>query len=412
MSRRSGGTSLAFLKVIHPPPALSGNLDNESAGAEQPGRKARHPVSRTDELITSSDHETTPEDAPLTESIPGEEPTESAVAAKVATGGESLERYLREVSQWSLLTAEAERDLARRIAKGDTRALDEMISRNLRLVVYWAKRYRSGGLPIQDLIQEGNIGLIRAAEKFDPHKGTRFSTYASWWIRQALARAICDKQDLIRIPVHMHQKMRRVDRMLEGLDASKEASPDVEESVEKSGIVSFKEWDGARRLQQPISLDRRQDPSREGPIEVEDTATVSPMRVVYLREIQEHVGKMLGSLPPRHQAVLKLRYGLDDGNEHTLESIGSRLRISRERVRQIQTEAIQKIAEMTGLPRPGAPVTRRSASTRPGPRVKIISAISRGGRRTAASRRQTGGHGCIVGGRRTVHVPARGRRAV
>lgn len=329
-----------------------------------------------DELISSNDHESTPEDGPMLGFITGEKPTESANAAKAVTGGESLERYLREVSQWSLLSADAERELARRIAKGDTDALDELISRNLRLVVYWAKRYRSGGLPIQDLIQEGNIGLIRAAEKFDPRKGTRFSTYASWWIRQALARAICDKQDLIRIPVHMHQKMRRVDRMLEAIEA-KEGSADVEDSVERSGIVSFKEWDGARRLQQPISLDRRQDPSREGPIEVEDTATISPMRVVYLREIQENVGKMLGSLPPRHQAVLKLRYGLDDGKEHTLESIGSRLRISRERVRQIQTEAIQKIAEMTGLPRPGAPVTRRPASVRPVARVKILSAIDR-----------------------------------
>jgi len=348
----------------------------------------------------------------MLDSIPGEKPTESATAARTATGGESLERYLREVSQWSLLTAEAERDLARRIAKGDTDALDELISRNLRLVVYWAKRYRSGGLPIQDLIQEGNIGLIRAAEKFDPRKGTRFSTYASWWIRQALARAICDKQDLIRIPVHMHQKMRRVDRMLEGLDSNKEVSPDIEQSVEKSGIVSFKEWDGARRLQQPISLDRRQDPAREGPIEVEDTATVSPMRVVYLREIQENVGKMLGSLPPRHQAVLKLRYGLDDGKEHTLESIGSRLRISRERVRQIQTEAIQKIAEMTGLPRPGAPVTRRSATVRPAHRVKIISSLSRSGRRTGVSRQTVRAGGRILAGRRPAHATARRRRAV
>ena len=146
-------------------------------------------------------------------------------------GGESLELYLREVSQWSLLSPEAERELARRTAKGDPKAIEDLIKRNLRLVVYWAKRYRSSGLPIQDLIQEGNIGLMRAAEKFDPRKGTRFSTYASWWIRQALARAICDKQDLIRIPVHMHQKMRRVDRMLEGRDTVDSPRSDVEAAV-------------------------------------------------------------------------------------------------------------------------------------------------------------------------------------
>ena len=278
--------------------------------------------------------------------------------------GESLERYLREVSRWSLLSAEAERDLARRTARGDARAIEDLINRNLRLVVYWAKRYRSAGLPMQDLIQEGNIGLMRAAEKFDPRKGTRFSTYASWWIRQALARAICDKQDLIRIPVHMHQKMRRVDKLLEATGALDSPEYDLEAAVDGSGIVSYKEWESARRLQQPISLDRRQDPEREGPIEVEDRAAVNPMREVYLREIKEFVTNLLGELPLRHQAVLKMRYGLDGGKEHTLEAIGSRLRISRERVRQIQTEAIERIAALSGLPKPQPPITRRRSAGR------------------------------------------------
>ena len=324
--------------------------------------------------------------------------TEPVAAPEV--GGESLERYLREVSRWGLLSADAERDLARRTAKGDPAALEDMVNRNLRLVVYWAKRYRSSGLPIQDLIQEGNIGLMRAAEKFDPGKGTRFSTYASWWIRQALARAICDKQDLIRIPVHMHQKMRRVDRMLEtkgGLDAP---DLDVEAAVEKSGIVPFKEWESARRLQQPISLDRRTDPERDGPIEVEDHGAVNPMRAVYLREIKQYVSELMQELPPRHQAVLRLRYGLDGEREHTLESIGSRLRISRERVRQIQTEAIERIAEMTGLPKPAPPVTRRPAT----PKLKVVA-------RSRASRTQV-----RAGGRhasRGVVAPSlRKRRAV
>jgi RNA polymerase primary sigma factor len=312
--------------------------------------------------------------------VPGSE-----IAASPEVGGESLERYLREVSRWGLLSAEAERDLARRTAKGDPAALEDMVNRNLRLVVYWAKRYRSSGLPIQDLIQEGNIGLMRAAEKFDPGKGTRFSTYASWWIRQALARAICDKQDLIRIPVHMHQKMRRVDRMLEskgGLDAP---DLDVEAAVDKSGIVPFKEWESARRLQQPISLDRRQDPDRDGPIEVEDHGAVNPMRAVYLREIKQYVSQLMEELPPRHQAVLKLRYGLDGEREHTLESIGSRLRISRERVRQIQTEAIERIAEMTGLPKPAPPVTRRPAKAR----LKVLARIRASETRMRAAGRQS-----------------------
>ena len=311
-------------------------------------------------------------------------------AEETEASGESLERYLREVSRWGLLSAEAERDLARRISKGDPRALEELITRNLRLVVYWAKRYRSSGLPIQDLIQEGNIGLMRAAEKFDPRKGTRFSTYASWWIRQALARAICDKQDLIRIPVHMHQKMRRVDRLLESRGAADAPGVDVEATVERSGIVPFKEWESARRLQQPLSLDRRQDPDREGPIEVEDTTSINPMREVYLREIKEHVSRLLEDLPPRHQAVLRLRYGLDGGKEYTLEAIGARLRISRERVRQIQTEAIERIAEITGLPKPRPPVTRRTVA---GPEARIEMVAPRRARaarpvRSSARRRQ------------------------
>lgn len=323
---------------------------------------------------------------------------ETEVTETTEGGGESLERYLREVSRWSLLSAEAERDLARRTAKGDPAALEDLINRNLRLVVYWAKRYRSSGLPIQDLIQEGNIGLMRAAEKFDPRKGTRFSTYASWWIRQALARAICDKQDLIRIPVHMHQKLRRVDRMLEGVGALESPDSDVESTVERSGIVPFKEWESARRLQQPISLDRRQDPDREGPIEVVDHGAVNPMREVYLREIREYVSNLMQELPPRHQAVLKLRYGLDGEREHTLESIGSRLRISRERVRQIQTEAIERIAEMTGLPKPEPPLTRRRAAPRR--RLKVLSGSRSSRSRHRVARRPAARHATLAAPRK------------
>lgn len=286
------------------------------------------------------------EDEPATPAAGAEEATLPA-AAQVAETAESLEQYLREISRWPLLTPDAERALAKKTAKGDPKALEELVQRNLRLVIYWAKRYRSAGLPLQDLIQEGNIGLMRAAEKFDPRKGTRFSTYASWWIRQALARAICDKQDLIRIPVHMHQKLRRVDRMLERARAKKGGGAvDIERRINSSGIVAYKEWESARRLQQPISLDRRNDPEREGGIEVEDLAAANPLADIYQGEIRNYIARLLDELPPRHQMVLRMRYGMDDGTEHTLESIGGRLKISRERVRQIQSEAIERIARM------------------------------------------------------------------
>jgi RNA polymerase primary sigma factor len=298
------------------------------------------------------------EDLDDTESVPADAPDTEGSESVAGGGGESLERYLREVANWDLLSADGERALARRTVKGDPEALEEMVNRNLRLVVYWAKRYRGSGLPIQDLIQEGNLGLMRAASKFDPRRGTRFSTYASWWIRQALARAICDRQDLIRIPVYMHQKMRTIDRLLESSGIMQSPDPDIEATVERLGIIPFKDWESTRRLQQSVSLDRHPDQERDGTIEMEDEKAVNPMREVYLRETREHVWRLLKELPPRHQAVLTLRYGLDGGDEHTLESIGARLNISRERVRQIQTEAIETIAERTGLPKPAAPLTR------------------------------------------------------
>jgi len=307
---------------------------------------------------------------------------------------ESLEQYLREISRWELLTPEAERSLARKIGKGDNLALEELIQRNLRLVIYWAKRYRTAGLPLQDLIQEGNIGLMRAAEKFDPMKGTRFSTYASWWIRQALARAICDKQDLIRIPVHMHQKLRRVDRMLETARNKKSTREvDIRKKIDASGIVPFKEWEAARRLQQPISLDRRSDPDREGSIEVEDLQTMNPVSELYQDEMKSYVWQLLEELPPRHRIVLRLRYGMDDGTEHTLEAIGQRLKISRERVRQIQSEAIERISRIAVEKDPDwAPAPRKQerpparTTRRRGTRAGSPAPASRS-RRAASARR-------------------------
>lgn len=331
------------------------------------------------------------EDEPATPPAGGEE---AASSAGGDAAGESLEQYLREISRWPLLTPEAERALAKKTAKGDPQALEELIQRNLRLVIYWAKRYRSAGLPLQDLIQEGNIGLMRAAEKFDPRKGTRFSTYASWWIRQALARAICDKQDLIRIPVHMHQKLRRVDRMLERARSKKAGGGevDVERKINASGIVNFKEWEAARRLQQPISLDRRTDPDREGGIEVEDLKAANPLADIYQGEIREYILRLLDQLPGRHRMVIRLRYGMDDGTEHTLESIGTRLKISRERVRQIQSEAIERIARIASEQDPAwRPETVGIVIPRPQVASVVRRSLRRIERKPIRRRRMAGG---------------------
>ncbi|MGH9869552.1 MAG: sigma-70 family RNA polymerase sigma factor [Candidatus Polarisedimenticolia bacterium] len=267
-----------------------------------------------------------------------------ATAESVPGGAESLECYLREVSRFDLLSAPAERALAYRTTRGDPAALEEMISRNLRLVIHWAKRCRSSGMPLQDLIQEGNLGLMRAVEKFDPRRGTRFSTYASWWIRQALIHAICEKRDIIRIPFHMHQKMRIIDRMLENRGGL-ESDLDIEATVDEFDLISFKDWQGARRLQHSVSLDRGAYEERDGLIEVEDRKAINPMHGVYLREVKDHVTTLLKKLSPRQRSVLTLRYGLDGETEHTLEEIGVRLHLSRERVRQIQNEAVSRMAE-------------------------------------------------------------------
>ena len=264
-------------------------------------------------------------------------------AGTLGPGADSLDIYLNEVSRWDLLSPEAERALARRTAKGDPAALDELVNRNLRLVVHWARRYSSSHLPMQDLIQEGNMGLMRAARKFDPRKGTRFSTYATWWIKQALARAVYDKADLIRVPVHMHQKMRQVRRLL---GETEESSSAVKETIEESGIVAYEEWDNARQVRRPISLDGSGDPDDDGAIEVEDSDVVDPERKIYLDELRESIEGLLDALPPRHGAVLKLRFGLAGTGEHTLEAIGSRLKLSRERIRQIEADAIRRLAGM------------------------------------------------------------------
>ena len=303
---------------------------------------------------------------PSSDEVPDVEASEESPG-----GGESLELYLREVSRWDLLTPESEQALACRTSMGDSAALEEMINRNLRLVVYWAKRYRASGLPIQDLIQEGNIGLMRAAEKFDSRRGTRFSTYASWWIRQALARAVCDRKHLIRIPVHMHQKLRIVDRELESTGALDSPGADIESAVEELGIISFKEWERTRRLQQSVTLDRQPDPDREGTIDLVDKGAVNPLREVQLRETKERITRLLMMLPARHQTVLKLRYGLDGEVERTLEWIGAHLKISRERVRQIQAEALERMAEEPGLPKHVPPATRRCAAISRLRRVEI-----------------------------------------
>jgi RNA polymerase sigma factor (sigma-70 family) len=297
-------------------------------------------------------------------SSPGTAILSRASASGTLARGEGLGRYLHEVSNWSLLSAEGEQVLGRQIAEGDPSALRELVERNLRLVVYWARRYCHAGLPIQDLIQEGNIGLIRAAKKFDFRRGTRFSTYASNAIRQAIIRATFDMKGLIRIPIHMHQKMRSVDHMLEDAGALSSNSVDVQATVEEMGIISFRDWDRTRRIKRSISLEPGLNEDRDYPSEIEDVQAVTPLHGVHLREVKDLVSKVLKALPPRHQLVLKLRYGLDGEVEHTIQIIADQLRISRERVRQIQADALQRLAVKMRVPQSDGSAPERRGKSR------------------------------------------------
>jgi RNA polymerase primary sigma factor len=253
-----------------------------------------------------------------------------------------LGRYLRQISRGRLLTHEEELDLGRRIREGDETARSKLIEKNLRLVIPVAKKYRGRGLPFGDLIQEGNIGLMRAADKFDPEKGFRFSTYATWWIRQAVQRAVADKGRTIRVPVHMGEKMRKMARTYNELSTKLEREPTDEEVAEGIG------WDvdrvkdvksaipDATSLNQPLSSD--EGGSELGDFvedERESDAAGEVVRELETRRLMESVGR----LPERQRRVLVRRYGLDGEKPSTLADLSEELAVSRERVRQLQREA-------------------------------------------------------------------------
>jgi RNA polymerase primary sigma factor len=252
-----------------------------------------------------------------------------------------LSRYFGQISRGRLLTHEEEIDLGRRTREGDETARSELIERNLRLVIPVAKKYRGKGLPFGDLIQEGNIGLMRAADKFDPEKGFRFSTYATWWIRQAVQRAVANKGRTIRVPVHMGEKVRRMGRAYNELSAQLEREPTDEEVAERLGWGVDRVKDvksaipDATSLNQPLSSD--EGSSELGDLvedERESEVAGEVVRKLEKRRLMESVER----LPERQRRVLVRRYGLDGKKPATLAGLSEELEVSRERVRQLQRE--------------------------------------------------------------------------
>ncbi len=258
---------------------------------------------------------------------------------------EALQLFLKDIGKVDLLTAAQEIELAKRIERGDHRAKQEMVEANLRLVVSIAKRYRNQGLPFLDLIQEGTIGLVRAAEKFDHRKGFKFSTYATWWIRQAVARALADKARTIRMPVHVVEKLNKILRTERKLRAERGREPSSGEIALELDL-SLDEVEQIRRsAQTPVSLEKPVGDDEESEFGHFITDELAPQPDEMAEDVlrREALVKILGTLSERERRVLELRYGLNGEQPRTLDEVGRTFQVTRERIRQIENQSLKKL---------------------------------------------------------------------
>lgn len=262
---------------------------------------------------------------------------------------DSIQMYLREIGKVSLLTGEEEIDLAKRITKGDAAAKKKLTEANLRLVVSIAKKYMGRNLGLLDLIQEGNLGLFRAVEKFDWRKGYKFSTYATWWIRQAITRALADQSRTIRIPVHMVETLNKYAQAERSLVQDLGREPLPEEIAAEMGIEVEKVYHLKKISQETVSIDSPvgEDDGEDSSLGdfIVDEDTTKPNEMAGRQILKEYVGGILKDLDPREQKILKMRFGLEDGVTHTLEEVGEEFGVTRERIRQIESKALEKIRE-------------------------------------------------------------------
>ena len=261
---------------------------------------------------------------------------------------DSVRMYLREIGKIPLLTGEEEFALAQRVLKGEKKAKDKMAEANMRLVVSIAKRYSGRGLDFLDLIQEGNTGLLRAVEKFDPDKGFKFSTYATWWIRQAITRAIADQARTIRIPVHMVETINKLMRTQRRMTQELNREPTIEELSEELEMPPEKIEYVIKIKQDITSLDAgvgNEGEDKDSVLSdfVEDEDSITPEESASVQLLKEQVKDVLSTLSDREQKIIRMRFGLDNGKNHTLEEVGQEFAVTRERIRQIEAKALIKL---------------------------------------------------------------------
>jgi RNA polymerase primary sigma factor len=305
-------------------------------------------------LLAEDDIEIIPAAEPspdhLSDEWVAEEEEEEVLAADTTyiddIADDSVRLYLREIGKIPLLTSEEELALAQRVVAGDKKAKDQMAEANMRLVVSIAKRYVGRGLDLLDLIQEGNTGLLRAVEKFDPDRGFKFSTYATWWIRQAITRAIADQARTIRIPVHMVETINKLLRTQRRLTQELNREPTNEE-IAAAMDMEVDKVEHIMKIKQDISsLDASVRDDEEDSVLgdfIEDEDTKTPTESASEQLLKEQVKQILGTLTEREQKILKLRFGLEDGKSHTLEEVGQEFSVTRERIRQIEAKALAKL---------------------------------------------------------------------
>ncbi|MBD3329251.1 RNA polymerase sigma factor RpoD [Candidatus Dojkabacteria bacterium] len=298
------------------------------------------------EVIDLDDEDDTP-DTTSTDNLTLEKKIKILKSIQAGSSTDAIRSYLHEIGKIPLLTGEEEVILAKRIEKGDQEAHNLLITANLRLVVSIAKKYAKRGLDLLDLIQEGNMGLMRAVEKFDYTKGFKFSTYATWWIRQAITRAIADQARTIRIPVHMIETINKFNKVQAILASKLGRKPKSEEIAEEMEIEVEKVEEIKKIKQNPASLSTPIGDEKDNKLEdiIADEFSLSPDQIATIEYLKKQMKEILGTLQDRERKVLSLRFGLEDGVTRTLEEVGREFGVTRERIRQIEAKALKKLKE-------------------------------------------------------------------